>query len=99
MSHETPTPANDGAVRPAERRTSRIALRFVLLIGILSFFADFTYEGSRSILGPYLAALQASGAVVGVVTGFGELLGYGLRLVSGRLADATRQYWPITIFG
>jgi MFS family permease len=79
--------------------TNRTALRFVLLIGVLSFFADFTYEGSRSILGPYLALLQASGAVVGVVTGFGELLGYGLRLVSGRLADATRQYWPITIFG
>ena len=23
------------------------ALKFVLLVGILSFFADFTYEGSR----------------------------------------------------
>ena len=56
-------------------------------------------RGSRRILGPYLAALQASGAVVGVVTRFDELLGYGLRLVSGRLTDATRQYWPITIFG
>src|ERR1700751_3882306 len=78
---------------------SRVALRFVLLIGVLSFFADFTYEGSRSILGPYLALLQASGAVVGIVTGFGELLGYGLRLVSGRLADATGRFWPITIFG
>src|SRR5437867_11094794 len=75
------------------------ALKFVLLIGVLSFFADFTYEGSRSILGPYLALLQANGTVVGMVTGFGELLGYGLRLVSGRLADTTRQYWPITIFG
>src|ERR671924_1973707 len=75
------------------------ALKFVLLIGILSFFADFTYEGSRSIIGPYLASLQATGMVVGIVTGFGEMLGYGLRLVSGRWADATRQYWPITIFG
>jgi MFS family permease len=83
----------------AERRASRTAFRFVLLIGILSFFADFTYEGSRSILGPYLASLQASGAVVGVVTGFGELLGYGLRLGSGRLADVTGRFWPITIFG
>src|SRR5260370_23704023 len=83
----------------AGSRTSRTALRFVLLIGVLSFFADFTYEGSRSIVGPFLALLGASGTVVGVVTGFGELLGYGLRLVSGRLADATRQYWPITIFG
>jgi MFS family permease len=100
MSEEAPPPsANDRVAARVERQASRTALRFVLLIGVLSFFADFTYEGSRSILGPYLALLQASGTVVGVVTGFGELLGYGLRLVSGRLADATRQYWPITIFG
>jgi predicted MFS family arabinose efflux permease len=77
----------------------RIALRFIVLIGFLSFFADFTYEGSRSIIGPYLAMLQASGTVVGIVTGFGELMGYGLRLFSGRWADATGRYWPITIFG
>lgn len=75
------------------------ALKFVLMIGILSFFADFTYEGSRSILGPYLALLQASGTMVAVVTGFGELLGYGLRLISGPLADRTGKFWPITIFG
>jgi hypothetical protein len=78
---------------------SRTAFRFVLLIGILSFFADFTYEGSRSILGPFLASLQASGTVVGLITGFGEFLGYGLRLVSGRIADVTGRFWPITIFG
>lgn len=83
----------------ADVQDRRIALRFIVLIGILSFFADFTYEGSRSILGPYLATLQASGTVVGIVTGFGELLGYGLRLMSGRWADATGRYWPITIFG
>ncbi len=75
------------------------ALKFVLLIGVMSFFADFTYEGSRSITGPYLALLGASAVVVAVVTGFGELLGYGLRLVSGRLSDRTGQFWPITIFG
>ena len=75
------------------------ALRFVLLIGVMSFFADATYEGARSILGPYLALLGATGTAVGIVTGFGELLGYGLRLVSGRLADRTRQFWPITILG
>lgn len=77
----------------------RIALRFIVLVGILSFFADFTYEGSRSIVGPYLAILGASGAIVGIVTGFGELLGYGLRLFSGRWADGTGRYWPIIIFG
>jgi predicted MFS family arabinose efflux permease len=83
----------------ADQRAGRSAFRFVLLIGILSFFADFTYEGARSILGPFLAALQASGTVVGVVTGLGEFLGYGLRLVSGRLADMSLRYWPITIIG
>ncbi len=80
-------------------RMKAAALKFVLLIGVMSFFADFTYEGSRSIIGPYLAVLGASAAAVGIVAGFGELLGYGLRLVSGRLSDQTGKYWPITIVG
>ena len=63
----------------AASKPTRVALRFIVLIGILSFFADFTYEGSRSIVGPYMASLQASGAIVGIVSGLGELLGYGLR--------------------
>jgi len=75
------------------------ALRFVLLVGVMSLFADFTYEGARGIAGPLLAALGASGAVVGIASGLGEFLGYALRIVSGRLADKTRQFWPITIAG
>ena len=76
-----------------------LAVRFVVLVGILSFFADCTYEGARSVTGPYLATLQASAFAVGLITGLGELLGYGLRLFSGRWADSTRQFWPIAIFG
>lgn len=75
------------------------ALKFVLLLGAVSLLADMTYEGARSITGPFLAALGASGAVVGVVAGFGELIGYGLRLVSGVISDRTRKYWAITITG
>ena len=75
------------------------ALRFVVLIGVVSFFADMTYEGSRSITGPYLALLGASATTVGMVAGGGELLGYTLRIVSGRLADSTGRYWPITLVG
>jgi len=75
------------------------AIRFVVLVGIMSFFADFTYEGSRGIIGPYLGNLGAGAATIAIVTGSGELLGYGLRLVSGRLSDRTKQYWPVTIFG
>lgn len=81
------------------KRSTRSALRFVPLIDVLSFLADFTYECSRSILGQFLASLQASATVIGVVTGFGVLLRYSLRLVSGRLADLTDRFCPITIFG
>jgi MFS family permease len=100
-STDTVTGVADGSwsreMQTAARKSA--ALKFVVMVGALSFFADFTYEGSRSILGPYLALLQASATTVGIVTGFGELLGYGLRLVSGRAADRTGKFWPITIFG
>lgn len=81
-----------------ERMKNR-ALKFVLLIGVVSFFADFTYEGARSITGPLLATLGASATLVGFIAGLGELLGYGLRLVSGRLSERTGEFWPITLVG
>jgi len=75
------------------------ALKFVILLGVVSLFADMTYEGARSITGPFLAVLGASATVVGIVAGFGELIGYGLRLVSGYISDRTGRYWTITLFG
>jgi MFS family permease len=75
------------------------AYRFVLLIGVVSLFADFVYEGARSVNGPYLAVLGATATVVGIIAGLGELLGYGLRLVSGPFSERTGEFWPITIFG
>jgi MFS family permease len=75
------------------------ALKFVVLIGVVSLFADMTYEGARSIAGPYLAVMEASGTAVGIVAGLGELIGYGLRLISGYFSDRTGRYWAITIFG
>jgi predicted MFS family arabinose efflux permease len=80
-------------------RSLKAGLYFVLLFGAVNLFADMTYEGARSATGPFLATLGASGFVVGTVTGLGEFLGYTLRLVSGRWADRSRLYWPITIVG
>ncbi len=75
------------------------AIHFVLLIGVLSFFSDMVYEGARSITGPFFALLGASGATVGFVAGFGELIGNALRIVSGYLVDRTHKYWLITFCG
>ena len=75
------------------------ALAFIVAFGVVSFFADMAYEGMRGISGPYLALLGASGAAVGVIAGSGELVGYLLRLVSGRLVERTRLYWLIALAG
>lgn len=72
---------------------------FVVLLGVVSLCADMTYEGARSITGPFLATLGASGAVVGFVAGLGELVGYVLRLLFGYLGDRTRRYWLLTFVG
>ena len=78
---------------------AKLAFRFVLIIGIVNFFADMTYEGARSIAGPFLGALGASATIVGFVAGFGEMLGYGLRSLSGYFADKTHKYWAVTLVG
>ena len=75
------------------------ALRFVLIIGIANFFADFTYEGARGIVGPFLGSLGASAAIVGFVAGLGELMGYGLRSVSGYFADKSHRHWAFAFLG
>ena len=72
---------------------------FVLVFGVVSLLADMVYEGARSIIGPYLATLGASAAVVGLVAGAGEFIGYGLRVVAGYAVTRTQHYWTWTITG
>jgi len=86
-------------MKAAGQDVAKLALRFVLIVGIVNFFADMTYEGARSIVGPFLGSLGASAAVVGFVAGLGELAGYGLRSISGYFADRTRQYWAVAFLG
>jgi MFS family permease len=75
------------------------ATKFVVLIGLISLFSDMTYEAARSINGSFLQILGTNGATVGIVAGLGELLGYGLRFISGYIADKTKKYWTILIAG
>lgn len=75
------------------------ALKFVVLLGFVSLFADMTYEGARSITGQYLALLGATGTIVGFISGIGQLLGYGVRLLAGYISDKTGRYWLIASLG
>src|SRR5216117_1604756 len=78
---------------------NRSAFSFVLIIGIVNFFADLTYEGARGIVGPFLGSLGASAAIVGFVAGFGELVGYGLCSFSGYFADKSQRHWAFAFVG
>ena len=77
----------------------KTALRLILLFGLISLLGDMVYEGARGVNGPYLKTLGASAAIVGLVAGIGELLGYLIRLVSGYFSDKTRAHWVFTIVG
>ena len=83
-------------VSKEERAT---ALRFIVCLGVVSLFADMTYEGAYSIIGPFLKDLGASAAAVGLIAGLGEMVAASLRYFSGRLVDRTRAYWTVAICG
>ena len=84
---------------PFKDLSKAAAWKFIILVGVVSLFSDLTYEGARSITGPFLGSLKASAAVVGIVAGLGEFIGYALRLASGYLTDRLGKYWAITFAG
>ena len=86
-------------MRDTGKKKMSQALLFILLFGIVSLFSDMTHEGASSIRGAYLSLLGASAGTIGFVSGLGELIGYSLRYVFGRLTDKTKRYWPMAIAG
>jgi MFS family permease len=86
-------------VKSKKRGAMSQAMAFILLFGIVSLFSDMTHEGASSIRGAYLSLMGASAAAIGFVSGLGELVGYSLRYVFGRITDKTKKYWPMTILG
>jgi len=72
---------------------------FIILFGIVSLFSDMTHEGASSIRGAYLSLLGASAGTIGFISGLGELIGYSMRYVFGKITDRTKMYWPMTIAG
>jgi len=79
--------------------TRRAAMRFIVAVGVVSLFADMTYEGAHSIMGAFLSDLGADAFQVGLIAGLGEMIAASLRFFSGRFIDRTRAYWPVAILG
>lgn len=77
----------------------RTAFQLIFLFGLVSLFGDMVYEGARSVNGPYLKTLGANAAIVGLVAGVAEFLGYAIRLASGYFSDKTKAYWLFTFIG
>src|ERR1700753_806848 len=75
------------------------ASRVILCFGVVSLFADMTYEGAHSIIGPFLRDIGATALQVAVIAGVGEMLAGSPRFLSGRFADRSRAYWTITFLG
>ena len=82
-----------------DKRKISSAMMFILLFGIVSLFSDMTHESASSIRGAYLSLLGASAGAIGFVSGLGELIGYSMRYVFGKITDKTKLYWPMTILG
>lgn len=85
--------------RERERLGRSSAVAFIVLLGVVSLFADMNYEGGRSVVGQYIKLLGTGAFALGLSAGFGEFIGYALRLVSGAVADRTRKYWALIITG
>jgi MFS family permease len=83
----------------ATRDERKAAMKFIVCLGAVSLFADMTYEGAYSIMGPFLKDMGATAAEVGIIAGLGEMLAASLRFFSGRLADRTRAYWTLALAG
>ncbi len=76
-------------------------IKAFILFSFVSFFADFTYEGARSVSGPILDKLGASLIIAGTLS-LGEAVSYFIRLLSGVISfryASPRMYWFLVFSG
>jgi MFS family permease len=69
-------------------KNKAVGLRNVMMMGLVSFFTDFSTEMVLGVLPLYIVNnLEASRAILGAIEGSAELTSYGIRMVSGSLSD------------
>jgi hypothetical protein len=88
-----------GKARTDKGSVRTLAIHLIVVFGIISLFSDTIFEGARSVNGPYLRTLGANAALVGLIAGLAEMLGYLVRLLTGTWADKSKAYWAFTIVG
>jgi MFS family permease len=72
----------------------------VTVLGIVSFFTDFSTEMISGMLPSFIVTeLGASRAILGGIEGSAELVSYAFRLISGSLSDMLRRRKIFIIFG
>ena len=75
-------------------------MRNVTVLGIVSFFTDFSTEMISGMLPSFIVTeLGASRALLGGIEGSAELVSYAFRLVSGSLSDKLRRRKIFILFG
>lgn len=68
--------------------SSKLGMRNVVALGIVSFFTDFSTEMVLGVLPLFIVTnLGASKAILGTIEGSAELISYAFRMVSGSLSD------------
>ncbi len=81
------------------KEAKRVAYIVIIAFGLISLFGDIIYEGAKGIIPTYLCTLGATATIVGLATGFGDFIGYALRIISGYVADVKRIYWFFVFLG
>ena len=94
-------PVSNEKTNPSSLQTDnrKKAIMLIILFGVVSLMGDIIYEGARGVYGPYTKSIGMDIALVGIITGVAEFLGYFVRLITGYLSDKTKGYWVFTIVG
>jgi len=76
-----------------------LSMRLILLLGVASLLGSLVSNGARSVTGPYILLLGGSAAIVGLVAGSGEFIGYALRSATGAYVGQSHRYWKVAMTG
>ena len=73
--------------------------RNVVLLGVVSFFADVSSDMVMPLLPAFLVSLGAGASFLGIVEGAAEATAALLKYLSGRWADRARRLRPLAVAG